>query len=113
MTRLAPAAWWAGLGGLTRSGSAIEGLSWALNDFANTIFSLAIVSFAMSLWAIRFLGEAGGPFWFTFAVSISVLINAAVSPVLGAMSDRTERRKPFLGVFTALEPAIVPPGEAP
>ena len=106
MTRLAPAVWWRGLGGLTRSGSAVEGLSWALYDFANTIFSFAIVSFAMSLWSIRFLGEAGGQFWFTFAVSVSVLINAAVSPVLGAMSDRTGRRKPFLGVFTAL--AIAP-----
>jgi UMF1 family MFS transporter len=84
----------------------MEGLSWALYDFANTIFSFAIVSFAMSLWSIRFLGEAGGQFWFTFAVSVSVLINAAVSPVLGAMSDRTGRRKPFLGVFTAL--AIAP-----
>jgi UMF1 family MFS transporter len=102
VTNLAPATWWRGLGGLTRSGSAVEGLSWALYDFANTIFSFAIVSFAMSLWAIRFLGEAGGQFWFTFAVSISVLINAAVSPVLGAMSDRTGRRKPFLGVFTVL-----------
>ncbi len=106
MTRLAPASWWRGLGGLTRSGSSVEGLSWAIYDFANTIFSFAIVSFAMSLWAIRFLGEAGGQFWFTFAVSISVLINAAVSPVLGALSDRTGRRKPFLGVFTAL--AIAP-----
>ena len=106
MTRLAPARWWRGLGRLTRSGSAVEGLSWALYDFANTIFSFAIVSYAMSLWAIRFLGEAGGQFWFTFAVSVSVLINAAVSPVLGAMSDRTGRRKPYLGVFTAL--AIAP-----
>jgi UMF1 family MFS transporter len=106
VTRLAPAAWWRGLGGLTRSGSAVEGLSWALYDFANTIFSFAIVSYAMSLWAIRFLGEAGGQFWFTFAVSVSVLLNAAVSPVLGAMSDRTGRRKPYLGVFTAL--SIVP-----
>jgi UMF1 family MFS transporter len=106
VTRLAPTAWWRGLGRLTRSGSPVEGLSWALYDFANTIFSFAIVSFAMSLWAIRFLGEAGGQFWFTFAVSISVLINAAVSPVLGAMSDRTGRRKPYLGVFTAL--AIAP-----
>jgi UMF1 family MFS transporter len=106
VTSLAPAAWWRGLGGLTRSGSALEGLSWALYDFANTIFSFAIVSFAMSLWAIQFLGEARGQFWFTFAVSASVLINAAVSPVLGAMSDRTGRRKPFLGVFTAL--AIAP-----
>jgi UMF1 family MFS transporter len=106
MTALAPAAWWRGLGRLTRSGSPGEGLSWALYDFANTIFSFAIVSFAMSLWAIRFLGEGPGQFWFTFAVSASVLVNAAVSPVLGAMSDRTGRRKPFLAVFTAL--AIAP-----
>jgi MFS transporter, UMF1 family len=102
MTVLAPAALWKGLGGLTRSGSSVEGLAWALYDFANTIFSFAIVSFAMSLWSIRFLGEANGTFWFTAAVSISVLLNAVVSPVLGAMSDRVGRRKPFLAFFTAL-----------
>ncbi len=102
MTVLAPAGWWRGLGGFARSGSPVEALAWALYDFANTIFSFAIVSFAMSLWAIRFLGEADGTFWFTAAVSVSVLLNAAVSPVLGAMSDRVGRRKPFLAAFTAL-----------
>jgi UMF1 family MFS transporter len=101
VTVLAPTAWWKGLGGLTKSGSAVEALAWALYDFANTIFSFAIVSFAMSLWAIRYLGEADGTFWFTAAVSISVLLNALVSPVLGAMSDRVGRRKPFLAFFTA------------
>ena len=54
----------------------------------------------MSLWAIRFLGEADGTFWFTAALSVSVLINAVVSPILGAMSDRVGRRKPFLAFFT-------------
>jgi UMF1 family MFS transporter len=102
MTVLAPAAWWRGLGGWTRSGSAGEGLAWALYDFANTIFSFAVVSFAMSLWTIRFLGEGPGTFWFTAAVSASVLVNAAVSPVLGAMSDRVGRRTPFLAAFTTL-----------
>jgi UMF1 family MFS transporter len=102
MTVLAPATWWRGLGALTRSGSSIEALAWALYDFANTIFSFAIVSFAMSLWTIRFLGEGAGTFWFTAAVSVSVLLNAIVSPVLGAMSDRVGRRKPFLAVFTAI-----------
>ncbi|HSK94820.1 MAG TPA: MFS transporter [Candidatus Angelobacter sp.] len=100
MTVLAPTAWWKGLGGLTRTGSAAEALAWAFYDFANTIFSFAIVSFAMSLWAIRFLGEADGTFWFTTAVSVSVLLNAIVSPILGAMSDRVGRRKPFLAFFT-------------
>jgi UMF1 family MFS transporter len=102
VTTLAPATWWRGLGGLTQSGSSIEALAWAAYDFANTIFSFAIVSFAMSLWTIRFLGEGPGTFWFTAAVSVSVLLNAIVSPVLGAMSDRVGRRKPFLAAFTTL-----------
>ncbi|MGI8999070.1 MAG: MFS transporter [Candidatus Limnocylindria bacterium] len=102
MTALAPARWWRGLGGLTQSGSPIEALAWAFYDFANTIFSFAIVSFAMSLWTIRFLDEGPGTFWFTAAVSVSVLLNAIVSPVLGAMSDRVGRRKPFLAVFTVV-----------
>jgi UMF1 family MFS transporter len=106
MTVLAPAGWWRGLGRLTRSGSPVEGLSWALYDFANTIFSFAIVSFAMGPWATRFLGEASGTFLFTLALSISVAVNAAVSPVLGAMSDRTGGRKRYLLVFTAL--CVVP-----
>ncbi|MFN2483803.1 MAG: MFS transporter [Candidatus Limnocylindria bacterium] len=106
MSRLDPRAWWRGLGRLTRSGSSVDALAWALYDFANTIFSFAIVSFAMSLWAIRFLGEGPGQFWFTVAFSASVLLNAAVSPVLGAMSDRAGRRKPFLAAFTVL--CVVP-----
>lgn len=102
MTALAPTAWWRGLAGLTRSGSAAEGLSWALYDFANTIFSFAIVSFAMGPWATRFLGEATGTLAFTVAASASVLVNALVSPALGAMSDRTGGRKRYLLVFTVL-----------
>jgi UMF1 family MFS transporter len=100
VTVLAPATWWRGLGGLTRSGNAVEGLAWALYDFANTIFSFAIVSFAMGPWAVRALGEGPGTFFFTLAGSVAILLNAAVSPVLGAMSDRTGGRKWYLAVFT-------------
>jgi MFS-type transporter involved in bile tolerance (Atg22 family) len=106
VTALAPSTWWRGLGGLTRSGSAVEGFSWALYDFANTIYSFAIVSFAMGPWAVRFLGETNGTFLFTLAGSASVALNAAVSPVLGAMSDRTGGRKRYLLVFTVM--CIVP-----
>jgi len=102
MIALAPAGWWRGLGNLTRSGSSVEGLAWALYDFANTIYSFAVVSFAMGLWAVHYLGESNGQLWFTVAVSASVAVNAAVSPVLGAMSDRTGGRKWYLFAFTAL-----------
>jgi MFS transporter, UMF1 family len=97
---MAPATWWRGLGGLTRSGSAPEALAWALYDFANTIFSFAIVSFAMGPWAVRFLGEGTGTLLFTVAASASVALNALVSPVLGAQSDRTGGRKGYRLVFT-------------
>jgi len=99
---LNPVSWWQGIGSLTRSGSAVEGLSWALYDFANTIFSFAIVSFAMGPWTTAALGETNGTLAFTVAASASVALNAAVSPVLGAMSDRTGGRKRYLFVFTAL-----------
>ncbi len=102
MIALAPAGWWRGLGNLTRSGSPVEGLAWALYDFANTIYSFAVVSFAMGLWSVHFLGESEGQLWFTVAVSVSVAVNAAVSPVLGAMSDRTGGRKWYLLIFTAM-----------
>jgi len=102
VTILAPATWWRSLGGLTRSGSPVEGLSWALYDFANTIFSFAVVSFAMGPWTVRALGEANGTLAFTVAGSLSVLLNALVSPALGAMSDRTGGRKRYLLVFTVL-----------
>ena len=78
--------------------------AWSLYDFANTIFSFAIVSGAMGQWLIandRY-GEAAGQLVFSLAVAISVGLNAIVSPILGALSDRGGRRLPFLFVFTAM-----------
>jgi UMF1 family MFS transporter len=121
VTALSPAGWWRGLGGLTRSGSPVEGLSWALYDFANTIYSYAIVSYAMGLWVVddARLGPDAGQWWFGVAFAVSIGINAIVSPILGAMSDRVGRRLPFLLFFTVLcvsatgAIAFVPAGGAP
>jgi UMF1 family MFS transporter len=88
---------------LTPSGRAGVPVAWALYDFANTIYSYAIVSYAMGLWLTddRRLGAADGQLWFGVANAVSVGLNAAVSPVLGAMSDRGGRRLPYLLFFTA------------
>jgi MFS transporter, UMF1 family len=102
LRRADPDAWWRGLGAMSPSGRPGVVMAWAAYDFANTIFSFAVVSFAMSLWTIRSLGAGPGIFWFTVAVSASVLANALLSPVLGAMSDRLGRRRPFLAAFTAV-----------
>jgi len=78
--------------------------AWSLYDFANTIFSFAIVSGAIGLWLTddsRF-GPATGQAVLSLAIIISVGLNAIVSPVLGALSDRGGRRLPFLLAFTAL-----------
>jgi MFS transporter, UMF1 family len=93
---------------MTPSGRSIVPASWALYDFANTIFSYAIVSTAIGLWLTdpgRF-GQAGGQLLQGVAIAVSVGLNAIVSPVLGALSDRGGRRLPFLFFFTAL--CIVP-----
>jgi UMF1 family MFS transporter len=93
-----------GLAGLTPSGRAIVPASWALYDFANTIFSFAVVSGAIGLYLTNDnqFGERDGSAWLSIAVIVSVGINALISPVLGAFSDRGAGRMPFLLFFTAL-----------
>ncbi len=96
------------LGGLTTSGKARVAVAWSLYDFANTIFSFAVVSSAIGLWLVadeRF-GERDGNFILSVAIVASVGLNALVSPILGALSDRGGRRLPFLLFFTAL--CVVP-----
>ena len=97
-----------GLAALSPSGRAAEPVAWSLYDFANTIFSYAVVSTAIGLWATdatRF-GQRDGNLVVSIAISISVALNALVSPILGALSDRGGRRLPFLLFFTVL--CIVP-----
>jgi UMF1 family MFS transporter len=96
------------LGGLTASGKARVAVAWTLYDFANTIFSFAVVSSAIGAWLVadvRF-GQRDGNFILSVAVVASVGLNALVSPILGALSDRGGRRLPYLLFFTLL--CIVP-----
>ncbi|MEX1171507.1 MAG: MFS transporter [Chloroflexota bacterium] len=96
------------LAGLTPSGRAIVPASWALYDFANTIFSYAVVSVAIGLYLTddaRF-GAGPGQLLQGVAIAVSVGLNAIVSPILGALSDRGGKRLPFLLFFTIL--CVVP-----
>lgn len=96
------------LGGLTVSGKARVAVGWTLYDFANTIFSFAVVSSAIGAWLVadqRF-GQRDGNFILSVAVVASVGLNALVSPILGALSDRGGRRLPYLLFFTLL--CVVP-----
>ena len=67
------------------------------------------MSYAIGLWLVddaRF-GEGNGNLAFSLAIAASVGLNAIVSPILGALSDRGGgRRLPFLLFFTLL--CVVP-----
>jgi MFS transporter, UMF1 family len=74
-------------------------LSWALYDFANTIFSLNIVSLYFALWISTDL--QGGEYLYPPTFALSMLMVALVAPFLGHLADR-RGQKPFLLAFTAL-----------
>lgn len=89
---------------MTPTGRTIVPSAWALYDFANTIFSFAVVSGAIGLYLIKDsqFGERDGNAVLSIAIVVSVGINALVSPILGAFSDRGAGRMPFLLFFTAM-----------
>jgi UMF1 family MFS transporter len=94
------------LRGLSVDGRARTPAAWALYDFANTIFSFAVISNAIGLLLTRGLGDSQGNLWLGIASAAAVGLNALVSPVLGKISDRGGRRLPFLAFFTVL--TIIP-----
>ncbi|MEP6775371.1 MAG: MFS transporter [Chloroflexota bacterium] len=74
--------------------------SWALYDFANTIFSLNIISnyFPQYIVADHALRDAV----YAYPQAFALLLVALVMPLLGALSDRAGRRMPWLVGFTLL-----------
>ncbi len=74
---------------------------WTLFDFANTAFSVIIVTVIYSKYFSNHV--AGGKKWlWGLAVSISMIISAMLSPPLGAVADVSRNRKRFLLMFTIL-----------
>jgi MFS transporter, UMF1 family len=72
---------------------------WTLFDFANTAFSVIIVTVIYSKYFTNHV--AGGKSWlWGLAVSISMVISAMLSPPMGAIADISRNRKRFLLLFT-------------
>ncbi len=77
---------------------------WTLFDFANTSFSIVVVTF---LYAVYFkktvaAGEPVGDLYWSIATSVAMIITAIISPVLGAIADFSAGKKRFLLFFTIL-----------
>ena len=77
-----------------------ERWSWALYDFANTIWSMNIGSLYFATWLVVDLGASNASY--SWATAISSLLMAASVPLLGAISDARRRRKPWVLWFTVV-----------
>ena len=80
------------------SAPAVERWSWALYDFANTIFSMNVASLYFGVWLVDDLRSSN----FVYALGnalASVLVVLAL-PALGAVSDARRRRKKWVVGFT-------------
>jgi len=71
--------------------------SWAIYDFANTIFSMNVISLYFALWVT--VDMKGADILYGMTLSVSMFLAAICSPVLGALSDQLKKRMPFLIVF--------------
>ncbi len=75
-----------------------ERASWALYDFANTIFSMNVATLYFSVWLIKDLGASSTLYAVGNGIS-SFLVVLSV-PLIGAISDARRRRKPWVVGFT-------------
>ncbi len=76
--------------------------SWTLYDWANSAFTTIVVTFIYSAYFAASFAEdkvIGGAYW-GYAVALSAVIIALLSPVVGAMADRGGRRRSFLFIST-------------
>jgi UMF1 family MFS transporter len=77
-----------------------ERWSWALYDFSNTIFSMNIATLFFAVWLIDDVGATNT--MAAIASSMSSVLVVLSIPIFGAISDATQRRKPWVVGFTLL-----------
>ncbi len=81
-------------------------LAWAFYDWGNSAFSLLVVTVFVPLMLGSFWNDGAPSPVTTFRLGVGNGIASAVvvllAPLLGAMTDRAGRRKPWLAAFTGL-----------
>ncbi len=71
-----------------------EVISWSLYDFANSAYTIIIISFVFPIYFKNVIaGNSMGDFYWGLAVSLSILVGAILSPIIGAIADTDNRRK--------------------
>ena len=81
-------------------------LAWAFYDWANSAFSLLVVTAFVPLMLGGFWNDGAASPVTTFRLGVGNAVASAVvvllAPLLGAITDQAGRRKPWLATFTAL-----------
>jgi len=80
-----------------------QALSWALFDFANSSYSVIIISLVFPIYFIEIIAPGGyGDFYWGLMVSLSTIASAFVLPIIGGISDYDMQRKSRFVIFAAL-----------
>ena len=80
-----------------------ERISWAFYDFANTVFSMNIATLYFAAWLVADLGRSNTLYAVANGIASALVVISI--PVFGALSDATQRRKPWVVGFTLLAAA--------
>lgn len=77
---------------------------WTLFDFANTSFSIVVVTFLYAVYFKKVVaeGQPVGDLYWSIATSVAMIVTAIISPILGSIADYSAGKKRFLLFFTFL-----------
>lgn len=73
--------------------------AWTMFDFANTGFYVIIITLVFPIYFKNVIAGGDESYWGRL-ISTSMLLTAALGPLLGSIADATGRKKLFLGIFT-------------
>lgn len=90
--------------GVSLPGQTRRIVAWTLYDWANSSFTTIVVSFLYSYHFVHEMvgDEVRGQSLWAWAVSISAIFIALISPIVGAMADRGGKRRKFLITSTLI-----------
>ena len=73
-------------------------ISWVIYDIGNTLFNAGVTGLFFPLWIVTKLNGTDATVGYT--LSLALLVSLLISPIVGALSDQTKKRKLFLAIFT-------------
>lgn len=78
---------------------------WMMFDWAAQPFFTVVITFIFGPYFVSQLAPdaATGQAWWAYTITVSGLVIALASPVLGSIADATGRRKPWIAAFAAVK----------